>query len=200
MQHGVQTSMQTYSPSTVSLYPSVNSHLESGDLSVIARLPAAYGVSHTNTASIQSQPATTKYPSGTNGTSSRSFTRHKDVGGKPPLDELSSRAYERPLVHSNFSHSRIGSRSSTSGTEISSPDSNSNIGGVKGSFTPCKVCGDKASGYHYGVVSCEGCKGFFRRSIQKQIEYKCLRDGKCIVIRLNRNRCQYCRFRKCIAV
>ncbi|XP_065349550.1 ecdysone-induced protein 78C isoform X2 [Cloeon dipterum] len=68
------------------------------------------------------------------------------------------------------------------------------------SFVPCKVCGDKASGYHYGVTSCEGCKGFFRRSIQKQIEYRCLRDGKCLVIRLNRNRCQYCRFRKCLAV
>ncbi|CAM1319498.1 Uncharacterised protein g7228 [Pycnogonum litorale] len=68
------------------------------------------------------------------------------------------------------------------------------------SFIPCKVCGDKASGYHYGVTSCEGCKGFFRRSIQKQIEYRCLRDGKCLVIRLNRNRCQYCRFKKCLAV
>ncbi|CAK1588000.1 unnamed protein product [Parnassius mnemosyne] len=65
---------------------------------------------------------------------------------------------------------------------------------------PCKVCGDKASGYHYGVTSCEGCKGFFRRSIQKQIEYRCLRDGKCHVIRLNRNRCQFCRFKKCLAV
>ncbi|KAJ8673084.1 hypothetical protein QAD02_004345, partial [Eretmocerus hayati] len=68
------------------------------------------------------------------------------------------------------------------------------------SFVPCKVCGDKASGYHYGVTSCEGCKGFFRRSIQKQIEYRCLRDSKCLVIRLNRNRCQYCRFKKCLAV
>ncbi|XP_046676743.1 ecdysone-induced protein 78C-like isoform X2 [Homalodisca vitripennis] len=68
------------------------------------------------------------------------------------------------------------------------------------SFVPCKVCGDKASGYHYGVTSCEGCKGFFRRSIQKQIEYRCLRDGKCLVIRLNRNRCQYCRFKKCLQV
>ncbi|XP_025422170.1 ecdysone-induced protein 78C-like isoform X2 [Sipha flava] len=68
------------------------------------------------------------------------------------------------------------------------------------SFVPCRVCGDKASGYHYGVTSCEGCKGFFRRSIQKQIEYRCLRDGKCLVIRLNRNRCQYCRFKKCLTV
>uniref|UniRef100_A0A2H1VAM1 SFRICE_024111 n=1 Tax=Spodoptera frugiperda TaxID=7108 RepID=A0A2H1VAM1_SPOFR len=42
--------------------------------------------------------------------------------------------------------------------------------------------------------------GFFRRSIQKQIEYRCLRDGKCLVIRLNRNRCQFCRFKKCLAV
>ncbi|KAJ8299213.1 hypothetical protein KUTeg_023273 [Tegillarca granosa] len=75
-------------------------------------------------------------------------------------------------------------------------DSNS----PKQSFVPCKVCGDRASGFHYGVTSCEGCKGFFRRSIQKQIEYRCLRDGKCMVIRLNRNRCQYCRFKKCLAV
>ncbi|CRL02950.1 CLUMA_CG015868, isoform A, partial [Clunio marinus] len=91
--------------------------------------------------------------------------------------------------------------STNANTASSAADSNSSSSstGPK-TFVACKVCGDKASGYHYGVTSCEGCKGFFRRSIQKQIEYRCLRDGKCLVIRLNRNRCQYCRFKKCLAV
>lgn len=52
----------------------------------------------------------------------------------------------------------------------------------------------------FSCVLRECLQGFFRRSIQKQIEYRCLRDGKCLVIRLNRNRCQFCRFKKCLAV
>ena len=28
----------------------------------------------------------------------------------------------------------------------------------------CRVCGDKASGFHYGVHSCEGCKVRFQNS------------------------------------
>uniref|UniRef100_A0A8R1HPF6 Nuclear receptor n=1 Tax=Caenorhabditis japonica TaxID=281687 RepID=A0A8R1HPF6_CAEJA len=62
----------------------------------------------------------------------------------------------------------------------------------------CKVCGDKSSGYHYGVTSCEGCKGFFRRSIQRKIDYRCLKQQNCEIRRESRNRCQYCRFRKCV--
>nr|XP_006134400.1 nuclear receptor subfamily 1 group D member 2 isoform X2 [Pelodiscus sinensis] len=65
----------------------------------------------------------------------------------------------------------------------------------------CKVCGDVASGFHYGVHACEGCKGFFRRSIQQNIQYKkCLKNNNCSIMRMNRNRCQQCRFKKCLSV
>ncbi|KAJ3597299.1 hypothetical protein NHX12_000827 [Muraenolepis orangiensis] len=45
------------------------------------------------------------------------------------------------------------------------------------------------------------CKGFFRRSIQQNIQYKkCLKMENCTVVRSNRNRCQQCRFKKCMSV
>lgn len=70
-----------------------------------------------------------------------------------------------------------------------------------GSAILCQVCGDKASGFHYGVHSCEGCKGFFRRSIQQKIQYRpCSKNQQCPIMRVNRNRCQYCRLKKCVAV
>ncbi|XP_054732477.1 ecdysone-induced protein 78C-like [Anastrepha obliqua] len=112
-----------------------------------------------------------------------------------PPTPTSPRESQSPDGHTSVSST--GSSDTISDQQFAIADSNSNS--VTKSFVPCKVCGDKASGYHYGVTSCEGCKGFFRRSIQKQIEYRCLRDGKCLVIRLNRNRCQYCRFKKCLS-
>ncbi|XP_046575851.1 probable nuclear hormone receptor HR3 isoform X2 [Haliotis rubra] len=65
---------------------------------------------------------------------------------------------------------------------------------------PCKVCGDKSSGVHYGVITCEGCKGFFRRSQSGPVNYQCPRNKNCVIDRVNRNRCQYCRLQKCIAL
>ncbi|KAM8830011.1 nuclear receptor subfamily 2 group C member 2 isoform 2-T2 [Synchiropus picturatus] len=62
----------------------------------------------------------------------------------------------------------------------------------------CVVCGDKASGRHYGAVSCEGCKGFFKRSVRKNLTYSCRSKQDCVINKHHRNRCQFCRLRKCL--
>lgn len=69
-------------------------------------------------------------------------------------------------------------------------------GRVKGEEL-CVVCGDKASGYHYNALTCEGCKGFFRRSITKNAVYKCKSGGNCEMDMYMRRKCQECRLRKC---
>nr|CAD7199973.1 unnamed protein product [Timema douglasi] len=117
----------------------------------------------------------------------------------------------------------------------------------------CSICGDRASGKHYGVYrtgtllislfekrreirrthdpaissvvplnlgeemvgvkalsllcvlcayvpSCEGCKGFFKRTVRKDLTYACREDRNCIIDKRQRNRCQYCRYQKCLAM
>lgn len=63
----------------------------------------------------------------------------------------------------------------------------------------CRVCGDKASGFHYNVLSCEGCKGFFRRSVVRggAGRYACRGGGTCRMDAFMRRKCQQCRLRKC---
>ncbi|KFD47398.1 hypothetical protein M513_11709 [Trichuris suis] len=64
----------------------------------------------------------------------------------------------------------------------------------------CLVCGDKASGYHYNALTCEGCKGFFRRSITRKALYYCKYGGHCDIDMYMRRKCQACRLRKCLDV
>uniref|UniRef100_A0A0B7AS85 Nuclear receptor domain-containing protein n=1 Tax=Arion vulgaris TaxID=1028688 RepID=A0A0B7AS85_9EUPU len=66
------------------------------------------------------------------------------------------------------------------------------------SMGACLICGDKASGFHYSVYSCEGCKGFFKRSVQKNLQYGCKDQGMCFINKFSRNSCQFCRFQKCL--
>ena len=64
----------------------------------------------------------------------------------------------------------------------------------------CLVCGDRASGYHYNALACEGCKGFFRRSITKVSKYECKYGQGCEIDMYMRRKCQDCRLKKCYAV
>ncbi|KAK3778962.1 hypothetical protein RRG08_034223 [Elysia crispata] len=64
----------------------------------------------------------------------------------------------------------------------------------------CQVCSDNASGFHYGVWSCEGCKAFFKRSIQGPVDYICPATNTCTIDKHRRKSCQACRLRKCYEV
>jgi len=37
----------------------------------------------------------------------------------------------------------------------------------------CVVCGDLSSGKHYGILACNGCSGFFKRSVRRKLIYRC---------------------------
>ncbi|XP_042336235.1 nuclear receptor subfamily 2 group F member 6 isoform X2 [Sceloporus undulatus] len=102
-------------------------------------------------------------------------------------------------------------------------------GGASGASlqVDCGVCGDKSSGKHYGVFTCEGCKSFFKRSIRRNLSYTCREEHQagrkapesldnkshkappgqqgwsnrdCQIDQHHRNQCQYCRLKKCFRV
>nr|KAF6397454.1 nuclear receptor subfamily 1 group I member 3 [Rousettus aegyptiacus] len=62
----------------------------------------------------------------------------------------------------------------------------------------CVVCGDQATGYHFHALTCEGCKGFFRRTAVKSSGLTCRFAGSCKVSKAQRRHCPACRLQRCL--
>lgn len=63
----------------------------------------------------------------------------------------------------------------------------------------CRICGKRASGIHFGVYSCEACKAFFRRYLQRKTPFKCNKGDKCEIDEQKKGlNCSACRLKKCL--
>ncbi|NWI05162.1 VDR protein, partial [Tichodroma muraria] len=83
-----------------------------------------------------------------------------------------------------------------SSTSVADPtgDSERNVSRI------CGVCGDRATGFHFNAMTCEGCKGFFRRSMKRKAMFTCPFSGDCHITKDNRRHCQACRLKRCVDI
>ncbi|XP_044753053.1 retinoic acid receptor RXR-alpha-B isoform X2 [Coccinella septempunctata] len=115
---------------------------------------------------------------------------------KPDANSLGQFSPQGPNSPGSFSLGSASMMSPTGNQKVGSPYPPNHP--LSGSKHLCSICGDRASGKHYGVYSCEGCKGFFKRTVRKDLTYACREEKNCIIDKRQRNRCQYCRYQKCL--
>ncbi|XP_046452433.1 retinoic acid receptor RXR-alpha-B-like isoform X3 [Daphnia pulex] len=114
-------------------------------------------------------------------------------GGNSPTSPRSGLGFSLPQPSFTIGHS--GYLNNSNGSKSGHYPPNHPLSNSK---HLCSICGDRASGKHYGVYSCEGCKGFFKRTVRKDLTYACREDRQCLIDKRQRNRCQYCRYQKCL--
>ncbi|KAI1730468.1 zinc finger, c4 type (two domains) domain-containing protein [Ditylenchus destructor] len=105
-----------------------------------------------------------------------------------------------PQQNSPMLASSVGASSYSSSDTESKKGALDSSPGIATAAQTCAVCGDAASGYHYDVSSCNGCKTFFRRTVVAGRKFVCRNGGNCKFDKDQRCACRACRFQQCVAV
>ncbi|XP_055356008.1 transcription factor HNF-4 homolog isoform X2 [Paramacrobiotus metropolitanus] len=155
--------------------------------SVIQHVPSSTGVlmagsgNHSPSVQQQQQASMASYSHG-----------EQSSPNSPTSNNNSARSTPAPMQPLAFGQAPAGPGAGNSAAGQGSPQSGSPHGQQL-----CTICGDRATGKHYGAFSCDGCKGFFRRSVRKNHVYSCRFSRNCVIDKDKRNQCRYCRLRKC---
>ncbi|KAM6933364.1 LOW QUALITY PROTEIN: steroid hormone receptor ERR2 [Xenentodon cancila] len=194
--------LQDSSPSSSSSSPTDEAH---SPISFLQSSPLSPSFPLDTTPSLSPSHSFFLLPSPAGSSSSTSSSSYSLLCGGPEPDSPTGCSSSRGSVRGSAAMSDTSGCFSVSETESFSVKVDSILRGdyltPMGSAGPkrlCLVCGDFASGYHYGVASCEACKAFFKRTIQGNIEYSCPVMNDCEITKRRRKACQACRFQKCL--